>query len=145
VEANEAINKITKRNKALESLLSENVPMIGIYWVNMKKKELKFVFGDPLSETPSTDKDDFIDGRFDHYSIWERLRKNNVLPKNWKLLEYVDIPRGRVLYSKVVERFIVYTNHGLVLSDWHTRLVLKEFNLQDEITDFISDEHYELP
>ena len=109
---------------------------IGVFWViNGSKID---GYREPLESGESYG--DTIQPTFDHFRYWEKLILR--YPK-LKLLEYDDIPRGRVVYNKKEKRFLILSS----------KKVLEKGNLIKAISQFFEisgtpklvwDEHYEI-
>lgn len=106
---------------------------IGIFWF-FKGKLLK-------SETAlddGTEYADVVNGQFNHINYWPMLQRRN---PELRLLEYQEVPRGRVLFFKKPKKFRVLMDKVL-----HTprnkQLLLKAFNLPKVKTVFGTDPHY---
>lgn len=116
------------------------VPEVGIFWVDIPGKK---IYAD---KTPLPDADDM--GAFKihtrgHYEVWDSVSRKN--PK-WRGMEYEDIPRGRVVYSKSPEgpKFIVFANKQ-ANKTLFKNLIASEFNLPAGHYEFdFTDEHYEI-
>ncbi len=114
----------------------DNIGEVGIWW---------FYNGDLIKSsiplTEGVEYGDFINGLTDHYPFLERVRMyyNRVLSG----YEYEEIPRGRVVYNKTTETFVVYTSARLIKDKNLRSLVLRKFKLPATATQFIQDAHYE--
>lgn len=79
-----------------------------------------------------------IDSPYTHVEYWEVLRQKNSALLD---IEYEEIPRGRVIYSKNGDRFIVYLDSKL-MSQEIINLILDFFDLNDANVIFKKDSHY---
>jgi len=80
----------------------------------------------------------FVNFAFGHDKYWNTIQKN--CPE-LKLYEYDEIPRGRVIFSKEENVFLVYMDRVL-FSDEFKLQILKEFDLHQSQTRFGKDAHY---
>lgn len=83
-----------------------------------------------------------------HYELWERLRgqpfhalKKRGLPIEIKSAEYEFYPRGRVVYEKPLDTFIIYADIRLHLSHVISTII-GTFHLSGHATIVRSDPHY---
>ena len=77
-----------------------------------------------------------------HIDMWRKIQMMNPA---WKgVVNYEDIPRGRIALRQADSRFII-----LLGSDSNTpkirKAIAKAFNLKYDCCEFVKDEHYELP
>jgi len=112
------------------------VAKIGIFWVIDGKKVDGY--REPLE--CGEDYGDTIQPTFDHFSYWEKLILR--YPK-LKILEYDDIPRGRVVYNKKEKRFLILSSKE-VLEDRNLIKAICQFFEITEIPKLVWDEHYEI-
>jgi hypothetical protein len=59
--------------------------------------------------------------------------------------EYIDAPRGRVIYDVAQQQFLCYGSKQSASSPAQQRLILETFRLPADRTQFIPDLHYEYP
>ena len=81
---------------------------------------------------------DAINGLADHVNYWPQFQQQN---PELRKLEYQEVPRGRVLFSKPSKKFSVFMDkmlHGPKIK----RAILKEFDLPIAQTKFLTDSHY---
>jgi hypothetical protein len=79
-----------------------------------------------------------IDSPFDHILEWPHLQKQ--FPA-LAALGYEEVPRGRVLFLKRKNQFVVYLDKVLTATKVK-RTILKEFQLPTRSTVFETDSHY---
>lgn len=108
-------------------------PIIGIFWI-FNGKLLK-------SETDLEDGEDYagvVHSGLNHIDHWPTLQRQH---KELRLLEYQEVPRGRVMFFKRTKKFRVLMDKVL-----HTprnkQMLLKAFNLPKTKTVFGTDPHY---
>jgi hypothetical protein len=77
-----------------------------------------------------------------HLDRWEELREQGKLRKLPPFLqeEYFYVPRGRVIYHKIEQKYIIY--HGDEFTKKHREMIVNAFFLPREITEDKVDEHY---
>ncbi len=81
---------------------------------------------------------DAVNGLSDHVNYWPQFQKQN---PELRKLEYQEVPRGRVLFSKAAQKFIVYMDK-LLHEPKIKRAILKKFDLPVAQTRFLTDLHY---
>ena len=113
-----------------------NESIIGIFWIyknqiffkTQKLKDIKMVNG-------------FKDSNLSHYQVWDEIKNKH--PKFY-LFEYEDIPRGRIVYDTIENKFIVYCNKDILKNEVSKKLILKNFDLLNKKVVFKEDEHYNI-
>jgi hypothetical protein len=131
--ARDVIRMQAERQKKERETIEAGAPMVGIFWVI----EGEFI---PYS-TPLAKAEDWGEYKNDprgHYQVWESLRRAS--PK-LRDLEYDHYPRGRVVFNREEKRFTVFLKASLLTSS-ATAVILREFNLPADRTDFKTDIHY---
>ena len=109
-------------------------PKIGIFWIYKSKIYFKSIELEKVKPI-----DGFIDSDFAHYEVWNEIASQN---RDFYLYEYEEIPRGRVVYDTINNRFIVYANEEIVNSDEEKGLIISAFGLENKMISFRYDEHY---
>ncbi len=112
-------------------------PEVGIFFV-INGRVLGW--GDPVRELHSYN--GFYDSPLTHMEYFDELV--DVFPelKLSHLDDYALFPRGRVIYNENTGRFKVFADR-CILKDEHLKaLVLEEFSLPKDKTDWEWDEHY---
>jgi hypothetical protein len=80
----------------------------------------------------------FVNGPYDHDPYWATVQRTHV--QLWDV-EYFHVPRGRVLFNKVEDRFYVYLDKVLGTATIKHMLV-ERFHLPRKHTIFRTDVHY---
>lgn len=110
---------------------------VGIFWFITSSEILQ----DSVPFTEGEDDGDFINGPSGHYEYWESLKlKMPVLHS----VEYDRVPRGRVVFIKIDETFVVYSSNGIVSCPAKREILMEHFNLKLCKVRFTQDDHYEL-
>lgn len=107
---------------------------VGIFWL-FKNELLK----DSVPYTQGEEYGDFVNGKSDHCSYWMTIQRSNPAAA---MYEYDQVPRGRVVYSKKDDKFIIYGSERFVRNDVQRGMVVTSFKLPLEKTVFRADEHY---
>jgi hypothetical protein len=114
-------------------------PKVGIFWCYQNC--LFAVFTQRPEDANSTDIS--IDSTFSHWHEWQVLEKEGrleSLPEELRS-EYDSIPRGRVLYKKKEEHFVIL--HGSSFTKKIQEQIIQAFHLPVEDTVDDWDEHYD--
>ncbi|MBW8003809.1 MAG: hypothetical protein FVQ80_17725 [Planctomycetes bacterium] len=85
---------------------------------------------------------DFINGPTDHHKEWGYLKRHGILkelPPQFRD-KYDSIPRGRVVYSKSKDKYIIL--HGDSISSQDLPQIYEEFRLPSQRTIDVVDSHY---
>lgn len=131
------IDAIMARVESIKRDTEAGVPGVGIFWFHHGE-----LWADSVPHTHGEAYGDYINGRNDHASYWRNLQR---ISPEFKALEYDEVPRGRVLYSKPENRFVVYGSRQFLQNEAQKAEVLKEFRLPLERVVFRFDEHYAMP
>jgi len=96
-------------------------PSVGIFWVVQTSVEEARLLsaGCPLEAAePYGDCLTFPDG---HYRVWERWRNmrdhDAALQAIVRTFEYEDWPRGRIVFDRLKEQFVLYADQKLLISE----------------------------
>lgn len=128
------IEQIRERTEAIRRARAAGIGEVGIFW--FLKGD---IISDPIPHTLGEDYGDFVNGRSDHCTFWRSIQR---LSSEAAKYEYDQVPRGRVVYSKRDETFLVYGSEQFVRNERQKGMVLSEFNLPPEKTIFRADAHY---
>jgi len=77
---------------------------------------------------------------YDHFTYWQKFVSRY---PELRLLEYDDIPRGRVIYSKEDNQFWIISSKSVLQRKDLIKKILQFFEIENPVR-FIWDEHYEL-
>ncbi len=106
---------------------------VGIFWV-FDEKLLPATWALQAGEEYG----DAINGLADHVNYWPQFQKQN---PELKRLDYQEVPRGRVLFSKTSQKFHIFMDKVLH-EPKIKRAILKKFDLPAAKTKFLTDLHY---
>jgi hypothetical protein len=123
-----SIDEVRKREA------SSGVGEVGIFWF-FKGEILPSSVPCKLGEQYG----DFINGKSDHCTHWNSIRRSAPGAAQY---EYDQVPRGRVVYSKNDDRFLVYGSEEFIVDEWRKAVVISAFKLPPDRTTFKADEHY---
>jgi hypothetical protein len=121
-------------------------PHVGIFWlVQTTDGEARLLAtGCPLDQTePYGDCLTYSRG---HYETWEHWRRDRTVDPTLRALllsyEYEDWPRGRIVFDRARDRFILYADRKLMTPATIAR-IKTQFRLPADRTEVQSDLHYQ--
>lgn len=110
---------------------------IGIFWIYNEN-----IIGEKCSINEGEDPGiGIVDSPFTHIDLWE---DTSSFLKNYPLLvgtEYQSLPRGRVVFSKVNNMFLIYMDSSLFNKKIKMQ-VLDFFGLDKSSVKWMRDQHY---
>jgi len=126
---------------------ASDIPCVGIFWRVQTAGGPKLV-SHVVSLADADEYGDFLTHPTGHYEIWEGWRAAGItaikamgLPVEIAASEYEEHPRGRVVYDRRAEQFIIYADRKL-----QKRLIIDDIKASFGITDRTcmvrSDSHY---
>lgn len=129
---------IKQRTAALKRERERDVGEVGIYWFFQEK-----LLASSVPYTLGEDYGDFVNGPHDHVTNWPILQNSlrQVVPAIADY-EYDKVPRGRVVYRKTDDMFIVYGSEKFVRDTRQIEVVLEGFKLIGKRFVVKPDEHY---
>lgn len=111
--------------------------MIGIFWVHKGT-----VFGKARAVTEGEEHaPGIIDSPDNHADFWDSDKDYTSLFPDLRFSEYMDVPRGRVVFSVKDHRAVVYMDRAL-FSDAIKQQVRIFFHLEDDAVVWRTDLHY---
>ena len=123
-------------------------PSVGIFWlIPSAGKAVLFTQRSALEDAEPYG--DCLTHPVGHYELWERLQalpfpafKKRGLPVEIKSTEYEHYPRGRVVYEKPSETFVIYTDARLQVPEVVSKIT-EAFHLEGQTNvNLRSDSHY---
>lgn len=109
---------------------------IGIFWVYQG-----IVLARPIEIIEGETQGDFIDSSDSHLHVWGDPDGFSRDYPELAEMPYEAIPRGRVLYEEIEDRFVIYLDEYLMNNE--DEVALKEaFELTEKDCVFRSDPHY---
>jgi hypothetical protein len=118
---------------------------LGIFWLLPADGEIVLLTHD-VTPDEAEEYGDCLTSPLSHYRAWEAVRRGKkviapLTPATKRLIsthEYEEWPRGRVLYERPAQRFVVYADRQIFA---HAALVNAYFGLP-EGTPWRTDPHY---
>jgi len=123
-------------------------PAVGIFWlIPSAGKTVLFTQQSALRDAESYG--NCLTHPIGHYELWERLQalpfpilKKRGLPVEIRSAEYEHYPRGRVVYEKPSETFVIYADATLHVPEVVSKIV-QAFQLEGQTNVNVkSDSHY---
>jgi len=137
----ESLEELREWQAAIKEEIVQGVGQVGIFWIldghipqtgdDIIRESVPYTHGEEYGE--------FINGWSAHVDFWAVVQRIFTTD-----LEYDEVPRGRVVYSKRDGTFLVYGSKGFVATERQWGRILELFNLPEQKTLIRSDEHYEL-
>jgi hypothetical protein len=109
-------------------------PEVGIFWILGKRI---LIDGTPITEAEGYG--DFKIHTTDHYSLWEKYQRVDVVPPD---LEYDEVPRGRVVYDTKTRQYTLLADPCILKSKPLVNQIKAKMNLPENSTKVETDEHY---
>ena len=121
-------------------------PLVGICWVIDTSSRKTRLISSTCTLADAEPYGDFLVYGPGHYEIWEKWRKKTnpemltrIIARQW---EYEDWPRGRVLFDKMNDRFLVYADPKLMHPETLT-YIQNHFRLPEMRLMIDGDHHYQ--
>lgn len=137
IKANIIKNLLSNRHRKTASS-----PAIGVWWLN--KNKTRVIFKEKIYLTDKSNLEEYDDSvvtKNDHYSMWETLSENDILRNNGDPEDYTSLPRGRVIYDKIEDKYVIFSG------SWFTgrikALIAQEYGLPLSKVEIEYDEHYD--
>ena len=114
--------------------------MVGIFWFLPDFSELFYVKKTCIEKAEKYG--EWLICQADHSNEWARLEQSGYLhslPKRYRA-EYWLLPRGRVSYNVVLNKYFVY--HGNWFTREHAKIIEVEFEIKSGNVVYEEDEHY---
>lgn len=122
------------------------MPHIGIFWVaQTKESEAKLLASGCLMDQAEPYGDCLTYGP-GHYETWVQWRRDKTVDPDVRAVvrsyEYEDWPRGRIVFDRSRDLFILYADRKLMTPEIIAR-IQAQFHLPEERTEVKSDFHYQ--
>lgn len=122
-------------------------PLLGIFWAVTDPNGQARLLALPCTLTDAEAYGDCLTSPAGHYETWEAWRSGRRKPALTLLApiiaraEYEQWPRGRIVYERLLDRFVIYADHQLLAPPWLAQ-IKANFHLPPERTIARSDLHY---
>lgn len=131
-------------NLMIEDMDYQDEPLVGIFWYSVQDNELFGVVNSPAMDlawrTSGSFKADIKTDRRLHQDVWKKHHYRNE-PRFAH--NYMYTPRGRVFEFKD-DGFKVYTGRWIEEYPQAKDLIIKEFQLPKDKTEFVQDSHWDI-
>lgn len=131
----EYMRNVEEQSKLFLRDIKAMTPMIGVWWYDGKT-----VFGDFAPVREGVDHGPFVVLTTSHLRLWSGYQRLNPMLHQQ---DYTDIPRGRTIYDKTTNQFIVYAARETIEDMSFQDIILRDLNLPRVNTLFKVDNHYE--
>jgi len=134
-KAKDLIREINERERRIQILSKAQYPQVGIFYVINSE-----LYSDTTPTIEAEDLGDFKTHPIEHYKFWNLLTRY-ALKKDIDT-SYDFYPRGRVVYNKVKDHYILYLDRCLIKNKQVINKIIREFHLPTRKYSLEDDEHY---
>jgi hypothetical protein len=131
---------LAKNSKVAQSL-QEGRPLIGVFWIHPKTKELLAPYAEPVENGQHDPDLHVIDSRTLHMNLWNTVKDHY---QDLKDLKYDQVPRGRVFFNEITKKFHVFGPTAYLADPSIQNKIQSTYKLSTSQTVFDSNEDYEL-
>ena len=96
---------LVAKNSQVAQLLQEGRPLVGVFWIHPKTKELVSPYAEPLEHGQHDPDLQVVDSRMLHMNLWSTVKDSHPDLKHFK---YDQVPRGRVFLNENNKNFHVF-------------------------------------
>ena len=96
---------LVAKNSLVAQALEEGRPLIGVFWIHPKTKELLSPYAEPVEHGQHDPDLHLVDSRTLHINLWDTVKHHY---PDLKHLKYDQVPRGRVFFNKKNDKFHVF-------------------------------------
>jgi hypothetical protein len=141
------INLDTAMDVMSQNLNNQDSPRVGIFWYDIRHKDLFGVVSAQVSETQVSHGLASVNTL--HVDWWKKQYnklkfKNNGQEKYPFIGDYKDTPRGRIFYNVNDNIFVIKVGSWINTCPEAKDLIRDEFNLDNEKYQFEIDQHWEI-
>ena len=115
--------------------MEDKTPSVGIFWFFRGE-----IIADAIPVTQGDECGKFINHPLSHHDFWNAHRKKD---RRLNAYDYDQVPRGRVLYDKEEDRYLVYGSERFIQDEAQRTLVCSTFLLVPTKTFFKAEKPYE--
>jgi hypothetical protein len=132
---------LVAKNSLVAQALGEGRPLIGVFWIHPKTKELLSPYAEPVEHGQHDPDLHLVDSRTLHINLWNTVKDHY---PDLKHLKYDQVPRGRVLFNKKNEKFHVFGPASHLADPSIQNKIQNTYKLPKSQTVFDPNEDYEL-
>ena len=127
--------------------MSATTPLLGIFWAITGPDGRTRLLTHPCALADAEPYGDCLTAPAAHYQTWEAWRRGQPTPPLAMLApvivrdEYEHWPRGRIVYERTPDRFVIYADRKLLTPAWLAQ-IMTLFHLSPNRTTARSDMHY---
>jgi hypothetical protein len=130
----------------MTAIAQRETPHLGIFWmVQTPNGEVNLLSAScPLGQAEPYG--DYLTYGLGHYETWAHWHRDRTVDPTLRAIvrsyEYEDWPRGRIVFDRSRDLFIIYADRKL-LTPATTALIQAQFHLPADRTEVASDWHYQ--
>ena len=100
-------------NSQVAQILQEGRPLVRVFWIHPKTKELVSPYAEPLEHGQHDPDLQVVDSRMLHMNLWNTVKDSH---PDLKHLKYDQVPRGRVFFNEKKFMFSVQPRTWRILA-----------------------------
>jgi hypothetical protein len=132
---------LVAKNSQVAQLLQEGRPLVGVFWIHPKTKELVSPYAEPLEHGQHDPDLQVVDSRMLHMNLWSTVKDSH---PDLKHLKYDQVPRGRVFFNEKNKKFHVFRPASHLADPSIQNKIHNTYKLPKIHTVFEPNEDYEL-
>jgi trehalose utilization protein len=121
-------------------------PTVGIYWIVPDTEGTQRLLGHACALADAEDYGDCLTYPSAHIDVWTQWQRGKPPEKNFYSLirqhEYEDWPRGRIVYDRSTQHFIVYADPQVIRRPVVMEAIIHWFALPEGLWIVRTDAHY---
>ena len=132
---------LVAKNFLVAQSLQKGSPLIGVFWIHPKAKELVAAYAEPVENGQHDPDLHVIDSRTLHMNLWNTVKDHYPDQKD---LKYDQVPRGRVFFNETNNKFHVFGPSSYLADPSIQDKIQSAYKLSTTQTVFDPNEDYEL-
>ena len=132
---------LVAKNSQVAQILQEGRPLVGVFWIHPKTKELVSPYAEPVEHGQHDPDLHVVDSRMLHMNLWNTVKDSH---PDLKHLKYDQVPRGRVFFNEKNKKFHVFGPASHLADPSIQNKIHNTYKLSKSHTVFEPNEDYEL-
>ena len=132
---------LVAKNSQVAQILQEGRPLVGVFWIHPKTKELLSPYAEPVEHGQHDPDLQVVDSRMLHMNLWSTVKDSHPDLKHFK---YDQVPRGRVFLNENNKNFHVFGPASHLADPSIQNKIHNTYKLPKIHTVFEPNEDYEL-
>jgi hypothetical protein len=132
---------LVAENSLVAQVLEEGRPLIGVFWIHPKTKELLSPYAEPVEHGQHDPDLHIVDSRTLHMNLWNTVKDHY---PDLRHLKYDQVPRGRVFFNETNKKFHVFGPASYLADPNIQNKISDTYTLSKSQTIFNPNEDYEL-